>query len=188
MAELKKEFIVNLKGKEYVTYEGLLDVAHQMKLHSIETELVQVPTKENNDICIVKAVAKTEDGKSFEGYGDADPSNVNRLIAKHLIRMAETRAKARALRDLTNIGMTAIEEIVEDNEIETPKQRPKKPSKYITDKQRKRMFAIAEGNAELVKEALKEFGFNGTDKVTKEKYERICKYIEEMKDFPDVFK
>ncbi len=68
------------------------------------------------------------------------------------------------------------------------KQQPKKSSKYITDKQRKRMFAIAEGDAELVKDAIEEFGFTGTDEITKAKYNDICKYIEETKDLPDVFK
>lgn len=116
MANIDKKFIVNLQGKEFVTYEGLLDVAHHMKLKSIETELIQIPNSENGNTCIAKAVAKTEDGKEFHGYGDADPSNVNKLIAKHLIRMAETRAKARALRDLTNVGMTAIEELGDEEE------------------------------------------------------------------------
>ena len=116
MAKIDERFIVELQGKQFVTYEGLLDLAHQMKLKSIKTEIVQFPTKENNNQCIVKAMATTEDGKHFEGYGDADNTNVNRMIAKHLIRMAETRAKARALRDLTNVGMTAIEELGDEEE------------------------------------------------------------------------
>lgn len=111
MAELNKEFVVNLQGKDFVTFNGLMDLAHQMKLQSITTELVQIPNEENGNQCIMKAVATTEDGKVFEGYGDADPSNVNSMIARHSIRMAETRAKARALRDLTNVGMTAFEEL-----------------------------------------------------------------------------
>jgi hypothetical protein len=111
VVKIEEKFIVNLKGKQFVTYEGLLDLAHQNKLKSIKTELIQIPTKENNNQCIMKAIATTEDGKEFEGYGDADTSNVNSMISKHIIRMAETRAKARALRDLTNVGMTALEEL-----------------------------------------------------------------------------
>lgn len=115
MGSVDKKFIVNLQGKEFVTYEGLLDLAHQMDLTSITTNIVQFPSAENNNQCIMKATAITGGGKHFEGHGDADPSNVNKMIAKHLIRMAETRAKARALRDLTNIGMTAIEELGEES-------------------------------------------------------------------------
>lgn len=140
MAELNKEFIVNLQGKDFVTYNGLVDLAHQMKLKSITTEIIQFPTTENNNQCIVKAVVTTEDEKMFEGYGDADPSNVNRMIAKHLIRMAETRAKARALRDLTNVGMTAFEEL--GGEDEEPVRRNTKKSEEV-DKEKQ---AIADNS------------------------------------------
>lgn len=106
-----QRFIVKLQGKEFVRYEGLLDTAHQIGIKSIETELLQIPNKENGNIAIAKAVVTTEDGKVFEGYGDASPNSVTGMLVPHIIRMAETRAKARALRDLTNIGMTALEEL-----------------------------------------------------------------------------
>lgn len=127
MASIDKKFIVTLQGKEFVTYEGLLDVAHQMKLKSIKTDIVQLPNEENQYLCIMKAIAVTEDGKEFHGYGDASPNNVNKNIAPHLIRMAETRAKARALRDLTNIGMTALEELGDDNEVIGNEGNKRKP-------------------------------------------------------------
>lgn len=117
MSNIDKKFVVKLQGKEFVMYDGLLDVAHQMKLKSMKTEIVQLPSEDNQYLCIMKAIATTEDDKEFHGYGDASPNNVNKNIAPHLIRMAETRAKARALRDLTNIGMTAFEELAESNEI-----------------------------------------------------------------------
>lgn len=127
LSKIDSKFIINLKGKEFVTYDGILDLAHQLKLKSIETELIQIPDDSNNNNCIVKAVVTTEDGKRFEGYGDANPRNVNSMIANHIIRMAETRAKARALRDLTNIGMTAIEELGgEDIEAPAPKKQVSK--------------------------------------------------------------
>lgn len=107
---LNEKFIINLQGKSYVTYEGLLDLAHQKNLRSIDVELVQIPFKENNMTAICKAVVTTE-GNRFTDYGDANPSSVNSTIVPHLIRMASTRAKARALRDLTNVGITALEEL-----------------------------------------------------------------------------
>ncbi len=119
---INEKFIINLQGKSFVTYEGLLDLAHQKNLKSINVELVQVPTKENNMTAICKAIAVTDKG-TFIDYGDASPTSVNSKIQPHIIRMASTRAKARALRDLTNVGMTAIEEInleAEDESIDNP--------------------------------------------------------------------
>ena len=114
--ELKKRYpsivedIIELQGKPFVTYEGLLNEAHRQGLISIETEIIQFPNLDNNNTCIFKDIATGKD-KVFTGYGDANPNNVNRNISKHLIRMSETRAKARALRDFTNIGITASDEI-----------------------------------------------------------------------------
>jgi hypothetical protein len=111
---MEKRHIINLQGRDFVTYEGLLDEAHSRGLRSIRTVLVQVPTEQNGNIAICQAeVELVENGeiKVFTGIGDANPRNVNRNIANHLIRMAETRAKARALRDAINVGMTAVEEL-----------------------------------------------------------------------------
>lgn len=107
---INEKFIINLQGKSYVTYEGLLDLAHQRNLKSIEVELIQIPTTENNMTAICKATATTENA-TYTDIGDASPESVNSTIVPHLIRMASTRAKARVLRDLTNIGMTAFEEL-----------------------------------------------------------------------------
>jgi len=102
--------MIERQGKRFVLYAGLLEEAHSRGLRSIETELLQVPSAENGDVAIVRAVVRMEEGK-FSGIGDAGPQNVGRMIAPHLIRMAETRAKARALRDAINVGVTAFEEL-----------------------------------------------------------------------------
>jgi hypothetical protein len=98
--------------KEVVTYAGVLALAHEDGLRSIRTKLVQIPNKENGQTAIVTAVIRTNKGV-FTGIGDANPANVNRRIAPHLIRMAETRAKARGLKDSANIGIVALEELGE---------------------------------------------------------------------------
>src|ERR671932_2918117 len=107
---MREEYMIERQGKRFVLYAGLLEEAHSRGLRSIETELLQVPESGNGEVAIVRAVVRTEDGK-FSGIGDASPENVNRTIAPHVIRMAETRAKARALRDAINVGVTAFEEL-----------------------------------------------------------------------------
>lgn len=113
---INEKFIINLQGKSYVTYEGLLDLAHQKNLKSIVVDIIQMPTPENNMTAVCKASATTDD-EIYTDLGDASPESVNSNIAPHIIRMASTRAKARVLRDLTNVGMTAIEEISLDENI-----------------------------------------------------------------------
>ncbi|MFH1680377.1 MAG: hypothetical protein ABIH26_07005 [Candidatus Eisenbacteria bacterium] len=96
--------------KEVVTYQGLLSKAHDEGLTGVHTELLQVPAEENGRSAIAKAVVETSKGR-FEALGDADPGNVNSIIVPHIIRMAETRAKARALRDAVNVGVVSFEEL-----------------------------------------------------------------------------
>jgi hypothetical protein len=97
-------------SKEVVTYQGLLSKAHDEGLKAIRTSLVQVPSDENSRTAIAKAEVETEKGR-FEALGDASPESVTAFLTPHLIRMAETRAKARALRDAVNVGVVSFEEL-----------------------------------------------------------------------------
>ncbi len=133
--KLDDRFITNLKGKDFVLYAGLLDLGHQHGLSSLEVELIQVPTADNGMEAICRATAITSSGQTFVDFGDANPKNCNKLIANHIIRMASTRAKARVLRDMSNIGMTALEEIGGDEEITTqPIAKPKKSTADLKSK------------------------------------------------------
>jgi hypothetical protein len=98
--------------KEVVTYAGVLALAHEDGLKAVRTKLVQIPGKENDQTAIVTAIVCTNKGV-FSGIGDANPGNVNSRIRPHIIRMAETRAKARALKDSQNIGIVSLEELGE---------------------------------------------------------------------------
>lgn len=177
MAELNKEFLVNLQGKNFITYSGLIDLAHQMKLKSITTEIIQFPNEDNNNQCIIKAVATTEDDKVFEGYGDADPSNVNRMIAKHLIRMAETRAKARALRDLTNVGMTAIEELGGDEEPKGNNLASDKQVEFINSLMKQKKYSTND----MIAHTKETYNKNSSKELTPTEASEIIKMLNEIK-------
>ncbi len=112
---VKREFIVERQGRTFVLYAGLLDLAHSQGLRAIRTRLLQVPSEENGQTAIVHAEVDTDRG-TFSGIGDASPANVSRAMLTCTIRLAETRAKARALRDAVNVGVAAFEELGEADE------------------------------------------------------------------------
>lgn len=112
--KVPKKFITKLQGKKFITYEGLIELFHSNGGNSIKTDEINITENQ----AIFKAIVKGENG-TYTGYGDADHKNVNPLIAKHFIRMAETRAIARALRLYNNIGMTAVEELGGDDSSDT---------------------------------------------------------------------
>jgi predicted nucleic acid-binding Zn finger protein len=107
--KLDDRFITSIKNKDFVLYVGVLE--------KLEVELLQFPTKENGNEAICRAVAEGKHGEVFSDIGDANPNNCHSMIAKHLIRMASTRAKGRALRDMCNIGIACIEELADFDDV-----------------------------------------------------------------------
>lgn len=113
---MKKEFIVERQGRAFVMYAGLLNLAHENGLRSIRTDLIQAPGDENGHVAICTATVILEKSGCehiYTGIGDAAENNVAPAMRSSLIRMAETRAKARALRDAVNVGVSAFEELSE---------------------------------------------------------------------------
>ncbi len=126
LPKLDDRFITNIKGKDFVLYAGVLDLATQKGLLKLEVELLQFPTKENGNECIARAIAESKTGEVFSDIGDANPKNCHELVVKHLIRMASTRAKARCLRDMCNISIAAVEELADfEDVLGSPKSNEK---------------------------------------------------------------
>jgi len=101
--------------REVVTYAGLLNQAHKEGLKRIEASITQLPTPENGMTALATAKVTMENGV-FVDAGDASPDNVNVNAVPHIVRVALTRAKARALRDAVNVGVISLEELAEDFE------------------------------------------------------------------------
>lgn len=108
------KYILQLKGRAYPTWPGVLDAATRAGLRSLKTTLLQAPSPENGHMAIVLARALFDDGREFEDLGDASPANCSAQIAAAAIRMASTRAKGRALRDALNVGETMYEELPDE--------------------------------------------------------------------------
>jgi len=125
--KLDQRWIAKIEGKEFVKYPGLLDLAHQHGLSSIEVDIVQMPTKENGNFAVCRATVMSKIGETFIDVGDANPGNCSSKVAKHLLRMASTRSIARALRSYTNVGMTALEELADFNDAIPESRKTVKP-------------------------------------------------------------
>jgi len=125
--KLDERWICEIEGREFVKYPGLLDLGHQKGIVKIDVDPIQMPTKENGQFAICRAMIVSPDGRVFTDVGDANPENCSSKVKKHVLRMASTRAIARALRSYTNIGMTCLEELGDFDEANDEHGRPSKP-------------------------------------------------------------
>ena len=100
--------IINIKGKDFMTYEGLLKKAHEKgKFDMVITESW---VSEDMKMAWCK-VRLTAEGQIFDGFGSSTPDNTGQMTSDHPVEMAHTRAKGRALRDYLNIGQVMAEEL-----------------------------------------------------------------------------
>jgi hypothetical protein len=142
--KLDERWIIEIEGSQFVKYAGLLDYAHQIGISSIEVEPLQLPTKENGNFAICKATVVSRLGESYTDIGDANPSNCNAKVAKHLLRLASTRAIARALRSFTNVGLTALEELADLNDVLGNGSAKVKPKAKKPDGKKSKPAKVAE--------------------------------------------
>ena len=79
-------------------------------------------------------------------------------------------------------GFDAAKEMFGGEEKKPEEKKPAKKAndKVISEAQKKRMFALAKGNADLVKSIAKSAGFERPDDVIRSVYEGLCAEIEEQ--------
>jgi len=185
--------IVILGDRPYITREGLLYYARKSgQLAGIEVEIVE----KNKDFCLVKATVLTKDGGKFEAFGDASTSNTNRMVSPHLIRMAETRAINRALREAFPIGLCSYEELQEEVALQTQEEQEDRwvfdeyegevrEEKKITEQQRKKIIVLAKqlfGDAwrEEIKNFIKVFGKESSKELSRKEASEIIESLLSM--------
>jgi len=115
MRKIGEEHIITIEGKPYVRYAGLLEAAHRAGLKDLQVKLIQSPSRDNGytAVCEATAVIKTRSReKTYIEIGDANPASIgDPRLSVHAIRIAATRAKARALRDALRISICSVEEL-----------------------------------------------------------------------------
>jgi len=106
---IPKEYISQIKGKDFITANGLLHMAHAKGFLGWTIEEMSVDWEKDSAYC--HGMAHFENDKTYHGAGSCTPKNATSMTANHFVEMAETRAKSRALRTALNIDMTTLEEI-----------------------------------------------------------------------------
>ena len=122
--DFRKKFIITIgKGNnapEAIKVDGLIALAHEKGIKSMETEIVQYPSQENQWTCIAETrvvgfdwnpVTEKVEEVAYKDFADANPNNCTTMTKSSYIRMASTRSVGRTLRKYTNIDMVCSDEI-----------------------------------------------------------------------------
>src|SRR5271170_3355004 len=113
-----------LDRRWYVTHAGLLRLANRYRCSGIRVSPVRSLCEPTSCRWVFKAtVYSSSSSRGFVGYGDADPSNTSPLVRGAEMRVAETRAVNRALRNAYGIGLCSVEELGWSS---TPSERAQK--------------------------------------------------------------
>lgn len=94
---------------EIINFETLLNEAYKKfeGEFSIYTELMSHDSEKRSAVFKAKVLRNNQE---YQAHGDADQENCGEMIKPHYLRMAETRAIARALRWATNNAKVSEEE------------------------------------------------------------------------------
>jgi hypothetical protein len=102
------ELTTSIKGTTVITKKGFRVLQH---FYDIDTgsDVVVGPEENDHTFCRVKAWAEMPDGRRAEAHASAHVDRGDDHFL--LVSMADTRAKSRALSDVTGVGAVAIEEM-----------------------------------------------------------------------------
>lgn len=103
------EFVMNLKGKQFITANGLIYLGHLQGLKRVDVQVIHVPTREDPS-AIVRCEVETDLGV-FSDYGEVSPASKGNVGGQYPLSMATTRARNRALRIATGCPLTSYEEM-----------------------------------------------------------------------------
>ena len=188
------------KPFDYITLNGKLtlyakrDCTDQLRnLHDIS---IKITSREKmDDLYIVTAQGINKDGRIDESTGAVSILNLRGEALANALMKSETKAKRRVTLSLAGLGwldeteaetipgakIEVLPETMPVAEIIKPKKQEASTQAGTTDiistAQAKRMFAIAHGDADVVREVLNNHNYASSKDVRKADYEAICAEI-----------
>ena len=123
---MSTDHTVDIKGNVYLKYEGALNNAHLQGLTSVDSEMISC----SETFAMFKATVETEKGV-FSAHGmPPRPTSVSR---NSFVRIAETRAFARAFGLATNKGTEDPDDELEQADPPPPPQQVQQPVQTQVD-------------------------------------------------------
>ena len=195
---------ITLNGK--LTLYAKRDCTDQLrKLHDISIKITSREKME--DLYVVVAQGTNKDGRIDESTGAVSILNLRGEALANALMKAETKAKRRVTLSLAGLGwldetetetipnakVEALPETIPIKEVIKPMKPPKQEvqktqtestqiatTDIISTAQAKRMFAIAHGDADVVREVLNNHNYVSSKDVRKADYEAICEEIQAL--------
>jgi hypothetical protein len=106
-------FVDTIQGVPTINRKGYAVLAEHFGV-SVTAEPVTLPSETDFEYAEFRAVATTEDGQEYSGFGSAHVERGDGDDPHLLGELAETRALKRATSWATGIGITAFEEMTND--------------------------------------------------------------------------
>lgn len=107
---MPSHFVDTIQGVPTVNRKGYAVIAAQYDV-SVTAEPVTLASETDFEYAEFRAVAETDDGKEYSGFGSAHVDRQDGDDPYLLAELAETRALKRALAYATGMGITAVEEL-----------------------------------------------------------------------------
>lgn len=174
-----EKHLISIHGNDIPTFSGMVNIAHQLGLQSIDTIPLQLPTSDNGNTAIFKSTVTLKSGLSCSAIGDATPENVPPACRNSFIRIASTRATSRAIGLACNVGNLDFEtESMNENVIDveyrdssTSSSNQPVHTNPVSQRQLSYIHGLSD-NAEQI--AMEKFGKNLNSLTTTEAHELIC--------------
>lgn len=112
LKSVNTDFVNRIKGKDAISKQGFRFIQREFE---ITTKSEVVEWSENPLGCVVWAKAELDNGYAAEAHGEGYKFESD-VSDNEFVRYADTRAKNRAISDLTSAGALAVSELGVDDE------------------------------------------------------------------------